>query len=82
MERKEILGLPVNHEKLRRMFQQHVDNQADYARSLWTLLSLALWEEKHYRARHDVNDRPRLKSSMLGPGSLSKRQGLVADSAS
>lgn len=52
MKRKEILGMPVNQKKLRVMFQQHVDNQADRARSLWTLLSLALWEQKHYQARY------------------------------
>lgn len=51
IERKEILGMPVNQEKLRLMFQQHTDNHVDYARSLWTLLSLALWEQKHYRSR-------------------------------
>ncbi len=51
MQQKEILGMPVNHAKLGPMFQQHVDSQADEARSLWTLLSLALWERKHYRGR-------------------------------
>jgi asparagine synthase (glutamine-hydrolysing) len=55
IERKEILGMPVNHDKLRLMFQQHLDNQADNARSLWTLLSLALWEEKHYRSRSKIS---------------------------
>jgi asparagine synthase (glutamine-hydrolysing) len=51
MKRKEILGLPIRHHKLRRMFQQHVANEANHTRSLWTLLSLVLWEEKHYRTR-------------------------------
>lgn len=51
MARKDILGLPVNHENLRLIFQQHVENRADYARGLWTLLSLALWEKKHYQNR-------------------------------
>ena len=55
MERKEIMGMPVNQEKLRRMFQQHMDDHVDYARSLWTLLSLALWEQKHYRARSKIS---------------------------
>jgi asparagine synthase (glutamine-hydrolysing) len=63
LERKEILGLPINHKKLRLMFQQHVDNQIDYARSLWTLLSLASWEQKHYRARlRQIDWRHRQKS--------------------
>ena len=52
LKRKEILGMPVNQKKLHLMFQQHVHNQIDRARSLWTLLSLALWEQKHYQARH------------------------------
>jgi asparagine synthase (glutamine-hydrolysing) len=52
MKRREILGMPVNQKKLYVMFQQHLDNQVDRARSLWTLLSLALWEQKHYQTRH------------------------------
>jgi asparagine synthase (glutamine-hydrolysing) len=60
IERKEILGLPVNQEKLRLMFQQHSDNQIDYARSLWTLLSLVLWEHEHYQARHNIHHQPLL----------------------
>ena len=50
LTRNEILGVPINRSKLRLMFQQHADHRADYARCLWTLLSLALWEERHYRA--------------------------------
>ncbi len=48
--RKEILGTPLNQRKLRKMFQQHIAKQDDYARGLWTLLSLALWENKYYKA--------------------------------
>lgn len=51
LKRKEILGMQVNQKKLHVMFQQHVDSQVDRARGLWTLLSLALWEQKHYRSR-------------------------------
>jgi asparagine synthase (glutamine-hydrolysing) len=51
MRRKEVLGIPINQKKLRLMFRQHIENQADYAGSLWTLLSLSLWEQKHYRSR-------------------------------
>ena len=59
MERKEILGMPVNHKRLHLMFQQHIGKQADYARTLWTLLSLVLWEQKHYRSRfHPRGRRP------------------------
>lgn len=49
--RKEILGLRVNRQALSRMFQCHTRKQADNGRSLWTLLSLSLWEDKHYRTR-------------------------------
>jgi asparagine synthase (glutamine-hydrolysing) len=52
MGRKEILGMPVNQRELRTMFQQHLTDESDHARGLWTLLSLALWERKHYHASH------------------------------
>jgi asparagine synthase (glutamine-hydrolysing) len=52
MGRKEILGMPLNQGKLRNMFKQHIANHSDYARGLWTLLSLVLWEKKHYNTRH------------------------------
>jgi asparagine synthase (glutamine-hydrolysing) len=48
MGRKEILGMPLNQPKLRNMFQQHIANRYNHARGLWTLLSLALWENKYY----------------------------------
>jgi asparagine synthase (glutamine-hydrolysing) len=51
-DRKEILGMPLNPGALRDMFQQHLSNRHDHARGLWTLLSLALWEQRHYRACH------------------------------
>jgi asparagine synthase (glutamine-hydrolysing) len=49
MGRKEILGMPVNQCELQNMFQQHIANRHDYARGLWTLLSLALWEKRYYQ---------------------------------
>jgi asparagine synthase (glutamine-hydrolysing) len=48
IERREILGLPINRTKVRVMFEEHTAGMRDYTRSLWTLLSLALWEKKHY----------------------------------
>jgi asparagine synthase (glutamine-hydrolysing) len=77
MTRKEILGLPLNQKKISAMFQQHVDNRANRGRSLWTLLSLALWEKKHYRTRHDANDSAASKASMFGRSNLSEHKGLV-----
>jgi asparagine synthase (glutamine-hydrolysing) len=56
IQRKEILGMPVSREKLRLMFQQHADHRADHTRSLWTLLSLALWEQRHYQPRGDISN--------------------------
>lgn len=47
MGRKEILGAPINQRPLRHMFQQHISGEHNYARGLWTLLSLALWEKRH-----------------------------------
>jgi asparagine synthase (glutamine-hydrolysing) len=54
LDRKELLGIPLDRRELRHMFQQHVSNRRNHTAGLWTLLSLALWEEKHYRNR-DTN---------------------------
>jgi asparagine synthase (glutamine-hydrolysing) len=50
IERTEILGLPINPVKVRLMYQEHTTGMRDYTRALWTILSLALWEKKHYRS--------------------------------
>jgi asparagine synthase (glutamine-hydrolysing) len=47
-ERQEIVGLPVNPAKVRVMYQEHTRGVRDYTRELWTILSLALWEKRHY----------------------------------
>jgi asparagine synthase (glutamine-hydrolysing) len=44
LEKREILGLPVNTKAVREMFNEHLSEQADYGWRLWVLLSLALWE--------------------------------------
>lgn len=49
LTRKELLGQPINHSALQAFFNQHKEGQADYAWGLWVLLSLALWEEAHYK---------------------------------
>lgn len=49
MGRREILGIPLNQEKVHTMFQRHLAGRSDYARGLWTLLSLALWENRFRR---------------------------------
>jgi len=46
--REDILGLPLNKAAAREMFDRHLSEQANYDWPLWTLLSLALWAERHY----------------------------------
>jgi asparagine synthase (glutamine-hydrolysing) len=50
LERREMLGLSIDQAALREMFRRHLAGQVDYSGSLWLLLSLSLWEERHYRA--------------------------------
>jgi asparagine synthase (glutamine-hydrolysing) len=53
--RKDILGLPVCNKSLQRMFEQHLSMGVNHARGLWTILSLCLWEDRHFRARHQYS---------------------------
>ena len=48
LKRTEILGKEINRGALRRVFECHINGRCNHARGLWPLLSLALWEEKHY----------------------------------
>jgi asparagine synthase (glutamine-hydrolysing) len=48
LEQKELVGMPLNGQVLRHIFRKHITKQCNYARGLWTLLSLALWERRHY----------------------------------
>jgi len=50
-DRREILGLPLNKEAARAMFERHLSGQANYEWTLWMLLSLGLWEERHRLGR-------------------------------
>jgi asparagine synthase (glutamine-hydrolysing) len=50
-----ILGLEINREALRRVFDQHVQGERNYAKGLWPLLSLALWTKK-YRSSFSVEN--------------------------
>jgi len=50
LSRKELLGLPFDSSAAARFFSQHLDNALDHSWGLWILLSLALWEKKHYHA--------------------------------
>ena len=46
LRRQEILGLTINQKALINMFNQRLSGLANYAKGLWVLLSLALWEKK------------------------------------
>jgi len=52
--REDILGHPLNKAAAREMFDRHLSEQANYDWPLWTLLSLALWAERHYAPNRAV----------------------------
>jgi asparagine synthase (glutamine-hydrolysing) len=65
LERTDLAGLPINKDAFRLMLHQHVTGEADFARSLWTLLSLALWEEKYSvmrLRRHGSSPHPEVRT--------------------
>lgn len=49
--RDDILGLPLNKIAVRAIFDRHLSGQANFDWMLWMLLSLALWERRHFSAR-------------------------------
>ena len=49
--RREIVGLPVDQQRLGAVFADHLAGRENYKWALWRLLSLALWERHHYRRR-------------------------------
>jgi asparagine synthase (glutamine-hydrolysing) len=49
--RDEILGLPLGKAAVHEMFKRHLSGQANYDWLSWMLLSLALWERRHFSAR-------------------------------
>jgi len=50
LSRRELLGLTVDQAQLGRIFRLHLSRMGDSTRLLWRLLSLALWEARHFRA--------------------------------
>ncbi|HXN85085.1 MAG TPA: asparagine synthase (glutamine-hydrolyzing) [Candidatus Binataceae bacterium] len=48
MPRGDIAGLPVDRKALHHLFSQHLDRTSDYGWGLWRLLSICLWENRHY----------------------------------
>jgi len=49
LKRTEILGLEINRGSLRRVFEQHINGERNYAWGLWQLLSLSLWINRYYK---------------------------------
>ena len=47
---KDLVGVPLKQDAIRKLFNEHCTGLADRSRGLWLLLSLALWEKKHLRA--------------------------------
>jgi asparagine synthase (glutamine-hydrolysing) len=54
INRKALLGLELNRRNLETMLRDHNSGARNHTRKLWTLLSLALWEKRHYRRRTHV----------------------------
>jgi asparagine synthase (glutamine-hydrolysing) len=51
LARDDILGLPLNKIAAREIFDRHLSGEANFDGILWVLLSLALWERRHFTAR-------------------------------
>lgn len=49
LSRDELLGLEMDKGVLESMVAEHQSGRADMTRSLWLLLSLALWNDRHYQ---------------------------------
>ena len=56
--RHELLGLALRRPALVDMLEEHVSGRADLSRALWTLLSLALWQDHHGRPPASPTARP------------------------
>ncbi len=49
LPRRELLGLVVEQPALEKLLADHVSGRVDNHRSLWALLSLALWHDRHFQ---------------------------------
>jgi asparagine synthase (glutamine-hydrolysing) len=52
LSRPDLLGLPLNQVALQRVFRRHRMRVESSPWLLWRLLSLSLWEARHYRPVH------------------------------
>jgi hypothetical protein len=48
LDRRALLGLEVDPAALAALLDDHVSGRAELSRSLWSLLSLGLWSDRHY----------------------------------
>jgi asparagine synthase (glutamine-hydrolysing) len=49
LQRKEILGIDFRRDGVKAMAERHLSGISDEAASLWNLLHLSMWEQKHYK---------------------------------
>ena len=49
MNRDDFLGQPVDKQALRKLYDRHLSGEEDHSMGLWPLLSLALWQDHHFR---------------------------------
>jgi asparagine synthase (glutamine-hydrolysing) len=49
IDRDEFFGQRIDRQALLDLYQRHLSGAENHARGLWPLLSLALWEDHHFR---------------------------------
>jgi asparagine synthase (glutamine-hydrolysing) len=52
LTRADLVGLPMHRRVVRDLLDRHMTRRADHGWTLWVLLSLALWEARHYHRAH------------------------------
>lgn len=53
LDRSELCGFEINRHSMRKMFEEHLSGKQDFSNGLWLFLSLALWEDKHYKPLYE-----------------------------
>ncbi len=48
LERTDVLGIEIDRNALYKIYKDHLSGDTDLAWGLWPLLSLSLWEQRHY----------------------------------
>lgn len=57
LERSDLLGMPINRPALEDLLNGHLNGRHDQSWWLWTILSLALWSERHLSQRASARGR-------------------------